>query len=82
MANADKVLQALPLSRMVKRVDDVRFSTLVKGGFYITLLENIVMEFDTLQDANRVATDLNIALSSVLTTFKNDYNLKIGAILA
>ena len=82
MAKADKVIQALPLSRMVKRVDDVKFEVLSKNGFYAVIGGQILMEFDTLQDANSVVNSLNSAIVSVLDAFRADYEIKIGTILA
>lgn len=82
MAETEKVLQALPLANMTKRADGVRFSVLSKNGFYAEIGGQIVMEFDTNQDAIAVVDSLNAAIIPVLNNFKNSYNAKIRVIIA
>jgi len=86
MAKADKVLQAVSLARMFKTSDNVKFtvasSNLSDKSFYAQINGVTVMEFESLKDADKVVDALNVAVQSVMDTFKSDYDSKIGAILA
>ena len=82
MAKADKVLQAAPIARMLKRADSLQFSVVNKNGFFAEISGQIVLEFDTVQEANKVVDGLNSAIAPVLTTFRSDYENKIGDLIA
>jgi len=60
----------------------VASSNLSDKSFYAQINGVTVMEFDSLKDANKVVDALNVAVQSVMDTFKSDYDSKIGAILA
>lgn len=79
---ADQILQAAPIARMLKRADSIQFNVISKNGYFAEIAGQLVLEFDTSQEADKVVTGLNNAIASVLNTFRTDYEKKIGDLIA
>lgn len=82
MAKADRVIRALPIAKMIKKLDDVKFSVLEENGIFATIAGQRVIEFDKIGEANKMVSDLNSAMQSVLNKYIADYEAKIEALLA
>lgn len=82
MAKADKVIRALPIANMIKKLDSLQFIVLEENGIFATMAGQRVIEFDKIGEANKMVSDLNSAIQSVLTKYRTDYEAKIEALLA
>ncbi len=82
MAKADKVIRALPIANMIKKLDGVQFLVLEENGNFAPMAGQRVIEFDKIGEANKMVSDLNSAIQSVLTKYRTDYEAKIEALLA
>lgn len=81
MAASDKILQALPLARRVQNVTRLSFQVIQRNGYFVSIDEKEILEFDTLQEANTAKDALNSALSQVRANILKAYEDKIQAIL-
>lgn len=82
MANSDKVQQAIPLMRMIKRLDDVVFSLDSQSGFFLSIGGNRIMEFQNNSDGTIMVSSLNTAIQPIVDNVRNKYENKIGNIIA
>lgn len=82
MAKADKVLKAVPIAKMIKKLDGVQFVVLEENGIFATMAGQRVIEFDKIGEANKMVSDLNSAMQSVINKYITDYEAKIEALLA
>lgn len=77
--DSDKVIQAYPISKMIKRANGFSFKPVSKNGFFVEPPD--ILEFDTLPDANNYAALLTQAVSSIIVQFKSNYEQKVINIL-
>ena len=79
MPPKDKVLQGLPLAKMIVRAEPYVFNTQAGNGFFI--IPPLILEFDTLPDATKYKNLLNTAITPVINQFITEYQQKIQDIL-
>ena len=79
--NANKVIAANPIAKMVKRADAVQFEAISRNGFFVQLNGNDVLELDKMPEAAALASSLNSAILIVLSDFRVAYETKVRNIL-
>lgn len=82
MDKADKVISAYPIAKMYKNIEKLTFEVVSQNGFFAAINGARILEFDTIQDANKTVSALNSAIKNVADNFKFDYDKKIGDLIA
>lgn len=82
MANSDKIQQATPLAKMVKRMDDVTFSLVSQNGFFLEIGGTRIMEFQNSSDGTAMVSSLNTVIAPIISNIRSVYESRIGTILA
>lgn len=78
---AEKILKAIPLAKRILQARAIEFSVVSQNGFFLAVMGNPVLEFDSLDAAQKAMAALNQLIGAIKTSYIADYEQKIDDIL-